>query len=131
MEQEIAQSAASAEPDRRDSAAKPPDQVTPTVAAGDVASQAPLEAPLEPVEEAGVLSVQVGRVFDVPEAWLVRDAIVRAPPRMKIALDFRRTAELHDFALAVLVETLAKEKHRIELRGLGKHHQNLLRMLGR
>lgn len=83
------------------------------------------------VAEPGVLSIEVGRVFDVPEAWLVRDAIGRAPKEMRIALDFRRTAELHDFALAVLVETFAKEQHRIELRGLGRHHQNLLRLLGR
>lgn len=82
-------------------------------------------------DEAGTLSIQVGRVFDVPEAWLIRDTIARAPNTVRIALDFRRTAELHDFALAVLVETLAKEKERIELRGLGRHHQSLLRLLGR
>lgn len=78
-----------------------------------------------------MLTVEVGRVFDVPEAWLIRDTIARAPKATRIALDFRRTAELHDFALAVLVETFAKEQDRIELRGLGRHHQSLLRLLGR
>lgn len=86
---------------------------------------------VEAVEpDGGVLSVEVGRVFDVPEAWLIRDAIRRAPPEMRIALDFRRTAELHDFALAVLVETFTREKERIEVRGLGRHHRSLLRLLG-
>lgn len=80
---------------------------------------------------AALVSLEVGRVFDVPEAWLVRDSISRASPTARIVLDFRRTAELHDFALAVLVEALTTLDRRVELRGLGKHHQSLLRLLGR
>lgn len=96
----------------------------------DEPSQPPAQdRPVATAAEAGVLTVEVGRIFDVPEAWLIRDHLARAPQDTRLALDFRRTAELHDFALAVLVETLSKEAHRLELRGLGKHHQRLLRML--
>lgn len=87
-------------------------------------------SPETPAVPATVVSIEVGRVFDVPEAWLVRDAIARAPKDVKVALDFRRTAEMHDFALAVLVQTLARMERPVEFRGLGKHHQSLLKMLG-
>ncbi|MDQ3263179.1 MAG: hypothetical protein M3Y59_05895 [Myxococcota bacterium] len=81
--------------------------------------------------EPGTLLLEIGRVFDVPEAWLVRDAITRAPPDLKLTLDFHRTAELHDFALAVLIELLSRENRKVEIHGLNAHQQSLLRLLGR
>jgi len=78
----------------------------------------------------GVITVEVGRVFDVPEAWLVRDNIARTRGDVRIVLDFRRTDELHDFALAVLIEALANLRRRVEIRGLMGHHRALLRLLG-
>ena len=76
------------------------------------------------------VSIEVGRVFDVPEAWLVRDAIQRAAEDARVLLDFRKTVELHEFALAVLIQALARQKRKLDVRGLSGHHRRLLRMLG-
>jgi len=100
--------------------------------AAAVATETERRNEAKPAEtDPGSLLLEIGRVFDVPEAWLVRDAIARAPANLKLTLDFRRTGELHDFALAVLIELLAKENRSVEVRGLGTHHQSLLRLLGR
>jgi len=78
----------------------------------------------------GAVTVEVGRVFDVPEAWLVRDTIARTCGDTRIVLDFKRTDELHDFALAVLIEALSNLRRKVEIRGLMGHHRALLRLLG-
>lgn len=84
-----------------------------------------------PATEKAQVSIEIGRVFDVPEAWLARDQIQRTPAGTRVILDFHRTSELHDFALAVLIEALSHASRKVQIRGLGRHHRSLLKLLGR
>lgn len=77
-----------------------------------------------------VASIRVGSVFDVPEAWRVRDLITSSSDD-EILVDFRRTQEFHDFALAVLLAGLARANHPpVAARGLGARLMAVLRYLG-
>ena len=77
------------------------------------------------------LWIPVGEVFDVSEAWRVRDLITSCSSHDEVLLDFRRTHEFLDFALAVLLAGLAKANHPpVAALGLGAHQIASLRYLG-
>jgi hypothetical protein len=77
------------------------------------------------------LRIPVRDVFDVSEAWRVRDLITSCSSHDEILLDFRRTHEFHDFALAVLLAGLANANHPpVAALGLGAHQMASLRYLG-
>ncbi len=82
-------------------------------------------------EQGNELWIPVGDVFDVPEAWRVRDLITSCSTHEEILLDFRRTHEFHDFALAVLLAGLANATHPpVAALGLSAHQMASLRYLG-
>jgi hypothetical protein len=73
----------------------------------------------------------VGSIFDVPEAWRIRDLLESSDSHERILIDFRRTQEFHDFALAALVSALSKIWHPpVAAVGLGAHQVSILRYLG-
>jgi len=81
-------------------------------------------------EQDDVLWIRVGKIFDVPEAWRVRDAVASCANRA-LVLDFRPTPEFHDFAMAALLTALAKIDHPpLTAVGLGAHQRAILRYLG-
>jgi hypothetical protein len=82
-------------------------------------------------EQGNELWIPVGDVFDVPEAWRVRDLITSCSSHDEVLLDFRSTYEFHDFALAVLLAGLANATHPpVAALGLGAHQMASLRCLG-
>ena len=82
-------------------------------------------------EQGNELRIPVGEIFDVSEAWRVRDLITSCSSHDEVLLDFRRTHEFHDFALAVLLAGLAKANHPpVAALGLGAHQMASLRYLG-
>ena len=81
-------------------------------------------------EQDDVLWIRVGKIFDVPEAWRVRDAVASCANRA-LVLDFRPTSEFHDFAMAALLTALTKIDHPpLTAVGLGAHQRAILRYLG-
>ena len=82
-------------------------------------------------EQGNELRIPVGDVFAVPEAWRVRDLITSCSSHDEVLLDFHRTYEFHDFALAVLLAGLANATHPpVAALGLGAHQIASLRYLG-
>lgn len=82
-------------------------------------------------QQSNELWIRVRDVFDVPEAWRVRDLITSCSNHDEVRLDFRRTHEFHEFALAVLLAGLANANHPpVVALGLGAHQMASLRYLG-
>src|SRR4051812_28389637 len=52
-------------------------------------------------------TLAVDPVFDVSAALKLREAIAQLPPAEPVVIDFTRTRECHNFALAALVHALA------------------------
>lgn len=68
-------------------------------------------------------------VFDGAAATIIRAKLIDASSDL-VVLDFGRAREISDSALAVLAGTLvALERPRVILRGLGQHHERMLRYL--
>lgn len=83
---------------------------------------------------AGTESVlEAGALFDVPAALRLAEEIARMPPAAQVVIDFLRTRECHDFALATLSQALVRlgsgARH-VRTRGLNRHHARVLRYLG-
>lgn len=77
--------------------------------------------------------LEAGLLFDVPAAMRVATEIAGLPPASQVVIDFLRTRECHDFALAVLSQALARmggEGSQVRTRGLTTHHARVLRYLG-
>lgn len=76
-------------------------------------------------------TLQVDGVFDVSAAVKLREAISQLPTDEDVMLDFSRTKECHDFALAALVHAIATmNRTRVITRGLSSHQLRLLKYLG-
>lgn len=76
-------------------------------------------------------TLRVDGVFDVSAALKLREAIAQLPSSEEVLLDFSRTKECHDFALAALVHAIATmNRTRVMTRGLSSHQHRLLKYLG-
>lgn len=93
-----------------------------------------MEADVEAAERehpAAGTTFRVAETFDVGVALKLREEIARLPPSQPILLDFSRTRECHDFALAALVHALVTMgREGVTTRGLRDHHRRLLKYLG-
>lgn len=77
--------------------------------------------------------LDAGSVFDVPAALRLTDHISRLSSASAVVIDFLRTRECHDFALAALSQALVQPGRigpRVRLRGLTRHHARVLRYMG-
>lgn len=77
--------------------------------------------------------LDAGALFDVPAALRLADHIARMPPASLVVVDFLRTRECHDFALAALSQALVRLRRdgpQVRLRGLNRHHARVLKYLG-
>ena len=77
--------------------------------------------------------LEAGTLFDVPAAMRLASEIARMPPAAQVVIDFVRTRECHDFALATLSQALVRMgggAPRVRTRGLNRHHARVLRYLG-
>lgn len=74
---------------------------------------------------------RVEETFDVGVALRLREDIARLPASEPVLLDFSRTRDCHDFALAALVHALATMgREGVTTRGLRDHQRRLLKYLG-
>ena len=78
----------------------------------------------EPVE------IRMDGVFDVTAAQAVVRALDRAPIEREVRIDLTHVREFHDFAVAVLAQSLAKRRENVAVRGLRQHQLRLLHYLG-
>jgi len=85
----------------------------------------------EPLADAEKV-LEAGALFDVPAALRVAEQIARLPPASQVVIDFLRTRECHDFALATLSQALVRMGSGLQVRtrGLNRHHARVLRYLG-
>jgi len=77
--------------------------------------------------------LEAGALFDVPAALRLAEEIARMPPAAQVVIDFLRTRDCHDFALAALSQALVRlggGGPRVRTRGLNQHHARVLRYLG-
>ena len=77
--------------------------------------------------------LDAGAMFDVPAALRLASEISRMPAAAQVVIDFVRTRECHDFALAVLLQALLRlggGAPQVKTRGLTTHHARVLRYLG-
>ncbi|HYV49399.1 MAG TPA: hypothetical protein VFA20_31285 [Myxococcaceae bacterium] len=76
--------------------------------------------------------LDAGVMFDVPAAMRLASEISRLPEASQVVIDFVRTRECHDFALAVLLQALLRIRGgpQVKARGLTSHHARVLRYLG-
>ena len=77
--------------------------------------------------------LDAGAMFDVPAALRLTAEISRMPAAAQVVIDFLRTRECHDFALAVLSQALLRlgqHAPQVKTRGLTTHHARILRYLG-
>jgi anti-anti-sigma regulatory factor len=76
------------------------------------------------------VAVQLEGAFDAAAAAIVRGRLAALPPDAEIVLDFGRVRDLSDLGLAALAHALAgRNPSRVRIRGLGRHHERLLRYL--
>lgn len=76
-------------------------------------------------------TLNVDPIFDVSAALKLREAISRLPKAEPVVIDFSRTKECHNFALAALVHALATiGRTDVGTRGLSEHQHRLLKYLG-
>jgi hypothetical protein len=77
--------------------------------------------------------LEAGAMFDVPAALRLATEISRMPAASQVVIDFVRTRECHDFALAVLSQALVRmgvAAPQVRARGLTSHHTRVIRYLG-
>lgn len=77
----------------------------------------------------GATEIRLAGVFDIAAARRVAEAVDEAP-YAEVRVDLTRVRECHDFALALLGETLAGRRAPTVVVGLGQHQRRLLRQLG-
>ncbi|HSN13947.1 MAG TPA: STAS domain-containing protein [Anaeromyxobacteraceae bacterium] len=69
-------------------------------------------------------------VFDVTAAQVVVRALEKAPTERLVRIDLTHVREFHDFAVAVLAQSLAKRRENVSVCGLRQHQLRLLNYLG-
>ena len=79
--------------------------------------------------DGGVVVYRISGTFDRASAWALRERIEN-DPEDGILLDFTRTREFSDLAVAVLAHGLAGGTHRVGFRGVGQHELRILRYCG-
>ena len=76
------------------------------------------------------VEIRMEGVFDVTAAQTVVRAIEKAPMGREVRVDLTHVREFHDFAVAVLAQSLAKRRENVAVRGLRQHQLRLLNYLG-
>ena len=73
---------------------------------------------------------RAGREFGVTEAAELRERLIELGARIPVRVDFTRTVDLSDHALAELLEWVV-DRHRgqVAFVGLNAHHERMLRYL--
>ncbi len=76
------------------------------------------------------VAVRLEGTFDTAAASFVRGRIAGLPADAEIVLDFARVRDLSDLGLAALANALVgRRPSSVRIRGLGRHHERLLRYL--
>ncbi len=73
---------------------------------------------------------EIGPSFGPDDAARLHDAIERAAPGARVAIDFHRMRDCHGAALAVLARAIAAARAHVALRGMSQHQRRLLGYLG-
>lgn len=76
------------------------------------------------------VEIRMEGVFDVTAAQVVVRALDKAPMERGVRIDLTHVREFHDFAVAVLAQSLAKRKENVTVCGLRQHQLRLLNYLG-
>ena len=76
------------------------------------------------------LTLRLEGTFDVPTARFVQHTLSRSSAAT-VRLDFSQVSEFHDFAVAILAQTLARQdRAACAIQGLRLHQVRLLRYFG-
>lgn len=78
----------------------------------------------------GEVVVRLGGTFDGAAAGRVCTRLRELPAQAEVMLDFSRVREVQDLGLAALAAAIAGRTPPVALRGLGRHHERLLRYFG-
>jgi hypothetical protein len=79
----------------------------------------------------GALQLRIGPRFTVSEAEKLSEALLAMRPVHRLELDFTAVREFQDAAIAILARALADlGGAELEVRGLTRHQQRLLRYFG-
>ena len=73
---------------------------------------------------------RTGREFGVTEAAELRERLIALGARVPVRVDFTRTVDLSDHALAELLQWVLDRHHgQVAVMGMNAHHERMLRYL--
>jgi hypothetical protein len=80
--------------------------------------------------EHGELVIEIGGTFDGKAATRLAGWLVEVPAGDDLVLDFTRVRDCQDFSLASVARDLAARGARLQVRGLTRHQERMLRYFG-
>src|SRR5512133_694063 len=80
--------------------------------------------------EHGELVIQIGETFDGKAATRLAGWLGEVPATDDLVLDFSRVRECEDFSLASVARNLAARGTRLQVKGLTRHQERMLRYFG-
>ncbi len=80
--------------------------------------------------EHGELIIQVGGTFDGKAASRLAGWLGEVPSSDELVIDFTRVRDCQDFGLASVARNLAGRGTRLQVRGLTRHQERMLRYFG-
>jgi anti-anti-sigma regulatory factor len=78
----------------------------------------------------GELVIRLAGTFDHAAATRVTGQLREAAAYADVVLDFSAVRQLHDHGLAAVADAIGERAPSIAVRGLGRHHERLLRYFG-
>ena len=80
--------------------------------------------------ERGELVIQIGGTFDGKAATRLAGWLCEVTASDELVLDFSRVRDCEDFSLAAVARNLASRGARLQVRGLTRHQERMLRYFG-
>jgi hypothetical protein len=87
-------------------------------------------AVLENAPAAGEMKLEVGPSFLPEDAFRIHQVLQGLDPGTRVAIDFRRVRDCHDFALSLLARDILGGTMSIALRGMSQHQERVLAYFG-
>jgi hypothetical protein len=78
----------------------------------------------------GEIVLHLGGTFDAAAARRVCGRLSELPAHADVVIDFNQVKQLHDHGLAAIAGAIGARAPGVAVRGLGRHHERLLRYLG-
>ncbi len=78
----------------------------------------------------GEVVFRLDGTFDAAAANRVCGRLSEIPAHADVVLDFKQVTQLHDHGLLAVAPAIASRAPGVAVRGLGRHHERLLRYFG-